>query len=836
MKLWLSLFLFLIILFTQISFAQFSKVSSLPKDTLFGGNDTFLMQKDTVGIKVWRQVRVGDLAKAFSLPITFNQFGSSEYSGFVNLTAMQQAIASFGGNDGELLFSAGVDTIRSITVPQNIKLTFQRGAMIYVAANDTIKIAGAVEAGIYQIFSGPGIVIFASGSTQTMVYPEWWGGQPSALSSVNRKAISRAVNSLAQIKTGTVYFNGSASNIYNIDSTIALKTGLIMDGFATIKQDTGLYSPSFYICRDSNITIRNLTIDGASSGWLNSSAKATVRIDTLGSNITFDNIKFRNFKVNAIRIVGSGNDAAYKDYINNIKVNSCLFYCDSGIYSQALYFGGAENITVSSCSFYNVQYAGIELSGGYNKNANITNNRFWMGKKGLFCIEAFGVINNATIDNNTSYCADTGGGISVHIINSHITNNKILNGVNGTMETLELVSNNSIIDGNIVDNGSLVLKDATISTTSAYSGIRRAYDTVLCNNNMIINNTVIRRGTNSLVFKIYCRESSNPPYDSISGNIIVNNRFISSTNDGQACVMLGGYGWSKLTKLIFRDNSIVTDSSKFLSSTAGIWLYAPFGSHDLDISANHVNGYGIGIRVDTSVYANTLISYNDLINATIKILCTRPVWTISDYNNYKTTFNANTTDLSNSTLTSVKPGHIPSIDAGYLFHQSHLYMSTDSTIDSVNAIHMNGYQPQIYFNGYSSSSLYLDVAGNHSAFLLASPTTGSVGSASDVDFLIKRNNVVHWYLGSYYNTFYNSLYPGTDGTQDLGNSSKRLAHVWSNSYVEGSLAGHLVRYFGTLNPEPAYVSSTSGGSPTVELNTCVITLGDGSTLTVYVKP
>lgn len=61
----------------------------------------------------------------------------------------------------------------SETIPSNINIIIEKGAILSTAAAQTLTINGPFDAGLYQVFSGAGSVAFGATSL-SQVYPEWW--------------------------------------------------------------------------------------------------------------------------------------------------------------------------------------------------------------------------------------------------------------------------------------------------------------------------------------------------------------------------------------------------------------------------------------------------------------------------------------------------------------------------------------------------------------------------------------------------------------------------------------------------------------------------------------
>lgn len=201
-------------------------------------------------------------------------------SNFTQAT-IEAAITAIAGASRTLLLRPGSWNISSaLSIPANINLKVERGALLTKSATGTITSSGTLEAGLYQIFSG-----FAAGDVQMSVisetYPEWWGENTtpgttnmataiqSAISAFPTAASQGAFGDGGKVKFGKgIYLintglvnNGRKVSLegISIDNT-TLKKGAIID---LIKFD------SFF--RYQGIT--NMTLDGNSLAskliWLN---------------------------------------------------------------------------------------------------------------------------------------------------------------------------------------------------------------------------------------------------------------------------------------------------------------------------------------------------------------------------------------------------------------------------------------------------------------------------------------------------------------------------------------------------------------------------------------
>lgn len=116
------------------------------------------------------------------------------------------AIIEFIGNTTYQITGA------NITIPQNVALRFQPGAVLSIASGRTLTVNGPLEAGPWQIFGGSGSVIIA-GTARDRVIPHWfdaanpWAGFASAVA--------------AMTTGGTIHF---PPQIYDADRTVTISS------------------------------------------------------------------------------------------------------------------------------------------------------------------------------------------------------------------------------------------------------------------------------------------------------------------------------------------------------------------------------------------------------------------------------------------------------------------------------------------------------------------------------------------------------------------------------------------------------------------------------------
>ncbi len=93
-------------------------------------------------------------------------------------STIQNALDFLGSTNCILRIHTGTHSIAAdLTVPANLTLAPERGAILSIATGKTLTINSGFQAGLYQVFScaGTGKVVFGAGVSQ--VLPQWWGAK-----------------------------------------------------------------------------------------------------------------------------------------------------------------------------------------------------------------------------------------------------------------------------------------------------------------------------------------------------------------------------------------------------------------------------------------------------------------------------------------------------------------------------------------------------------------------------------------------------------------------------------------------------------------------------------
>lgn len=120
--------------------------------------------------------------------------------------SLQTAIAAIGSNNATLRVPPGPHNIAAdLSIPANVSLKAERGAVLAVATGKTLTINGPLEAGPYQIFSctGTGQVVFGPGAVKE-AYGEWWGAKGDGATD-DTAAFTAAMKALNTTVSGKTY-------------------------------------------------------------------------------------------------------------------------------------------------------------------------------------------------------------------------------------------------------------------------------------------------------------------------------------------------------------------------------------------------------------------------------------------------------------------------------------------------------------------------------------------------------------------------------------------------------------------------------------------------------
>lgn len=256
--------------------------------------------------------------------ICFGQNGTYQVTAAANpsFTSLLLQINAIGNTDATVNINKTLTLTSSITIPSNIGLKFYKGAVIKLNGF-ILTINGSIDAGVFQIFSGSGIVNGKPKIERSL--PQWFK-EPSSNFNDDidwSPAIQKAVDFYPKVLFPAMNIVGGSQeseNAYHIKSTIKLdvsKSGIVLTGFGTGSILTT------YLTRQS--TYGNFK--GYVFECINSSAdKGPFRNGLIIENLTLfcDN----GIKLSLIDISDFTNIAGQQNQnniISRVKINGCKF-------------------------------------------------------------------------------------------------------------------------------------------------------------------------------------------------------------------------------------------------------------------------------------------------------------------------------------------------------------------------------------------------------------------------------------------------------------------------------------------------------------------------------
>ena len=131
---------------------------------------------------------------------------------------LQGAITAIGATAAILRLPTGTHSINAdLTIPANVTLAMERGAILTIVTGKTLTINGGLKAGLYQIFSciGTGSVDLRYNRSIKEIYTEWWGAKADGTTD-STAAFQSAFNALGDFYTDQVIDTILLSGTYKV--------------------------------------------------------------------------------------------------------------------------------------------------------------------------------------------------------------------------------------------------------------------------------------------------------------------------------------------------------------------------------------------------------------------------------------------------------------------------------------------------------------------------------------------------------------------------------------------------------------------------------------------
>jgi len=140
---------------------------------------------ESVSLPLWEDVQIKD----FTGEVTYSV---SDYA------SLEAAVTAIGATKATLVFGTDQSLANSLTIPSTMELKSVNEAKITIADTKTLTINGHIDAGLWQIFAGTGVVAGLEVS-----YPEWFGSARNGTAD-DTTPIQNAINSLSDTIGGVL--------------------------------------------------------------------------------------------------------------------------------------------------------------------------------------------------------------------------------------------------------------------------------------------------------------------------------------------------------------------------------------------------------------------------------------------------------------------------------------------------------------------------------------------------------------------------------------------------------------------------------------------------------
>lgn len=282
--------------------------------------------------------------------------------GALNNETINKAINGIGGVKRTLLLGAGIwEVNNSLTIPLNINLKFEHGAILNVNATCIVNINGSLDASANQIFSGSGQVKL--NPLIQSAYPQWWGTPGSGDdTAICQAALDSGVRN--------IYF---PSAVYNIDAdgTGDQSAGLKLPSDVNVAFEEGSKlkvipnSSTVYsvitITGKNNISLSGACIEGDRNFHTGTTGEWGFGISISNSqNITIKDVNVYDCWGDGIYICSVSDRVTVRDSIfNHNRRNGCSII-------------SAKNVLFENCVFSNSDgtspYKGVDIEPNYESD------------------------------------------------------------------------------------------------------------------------------------------------------------------------------------------------------------------------------------------------------------------------------------------------------------------------------------------------------------------------------------------------------------------------------------------------------------------------------------
>ena len=314
---------------------------------------TKLVLKTSADISVWTMDSVTTPNDYF---IDAAAYGS-------NQAGIEAAKTAIGSNNRTLNLSAATWAITGdMTIPSNITLRMDQGAVLAISTGKTVTINGPLDAGPYQIFSctstrqvnfGPGAIAEA--------YPEWWGARADN-STDSLSGIQAAVNTGVKVVLAKGTYKLSGTLTFTALGALVPATGII-EGAGwqhTVLEFSNTTTPGIWIDYD-NTVMATLNIKGMYICGPGGSSSGNIGISVPGgtdksiSSLIIENVLVSNWGGDGVFISANTGPVQLRDlYVFNTGGNGITITAHAvhGNPQDVTITGGAIQGAITGAALY----------------------------------------------------------------------------------------------------------------------------------------------------------------------------------------------------------------------------------------------------------------------------------------------------------------------------------------------------------------------------------------------------------------------------------------------------------------------------------------------------
>ena len=256
------------------------------------------MSQNWVAIDTSLAPQRGGLQIPESVMMASTRFADLVFPETQTATGIIEAIYGIGPRPGVIHLAAGDWLIDSeVTIPINVHLEIERGALLTKSGSGAITINGSFAVPLFQVFAGfaPGDVAIGVGACSA-VFPQWWGARGNGTVD-DTLAVQCAITSAPAAR------NRWPRGTYRITSSINLTyhwASFVGDGMEStiLKADPGvtLFSIPAGSTGRHGITFEGIVFRGQDAAPFNEYGFAVPDLQAYGMSFVYRDCKFGNLK------------------------------------------------------------------------------------------------------------------------------------------------------------------------------------------------------------------------------------------------------------------------------------------------------------------------------------------------------------------------------------------------------------------------------------------------------------------------------------------------------------------------------------------------------------